>query len=162
VTAVGGPKLSGLGATQAQWDAHHKAGSGSAARGTSYGPAIALVGGAIDQFTQVNLENGRVVSWDMAFTDGTTIASAESQVRAQLPADTRQTASRRATFGSSPDTCEIVAFESHTLTTALGAGRGTVGVTLYQIGTKGQESPSIEVVDRATVQVPARPTTAGC
>ena len=37
----------------------------------------------------------------------------------------------------------------------LGAGLGTVGVTWYQVNVTGQRSPSITVVDRAEVQVPA-------
>jgi hypothetical protein len=161
-TAAVGPKLDGVGATTAQWNARHASGGGSAAHGPSYGPAVPMKGGAIDTYTDVTTTDGRVVGWTMAFADGTTIGAAEADVRAQLPDDTRQTASRRARFGSSSDTCEIVSYESQKLKKALGAGRSTVGVTLYQIGVNGKRSPSIEVVDRAIVQVPARGTTTGC
>jgi hypothetical protein len=161
-TAAVGPKLAGVGATTAQWNARHPSGSGSAAHGVSYGPVVPMKSGAIDTYTEVTTTDDRVVGWTMAFADGTTIGAAEAEVRAQLPDDTRQTASRRATFGSSSDTCEIVSFESQKLKQALGARRSTVGVTLYQIGVHGKRSPSIEVVDRAIVQVPARGTKTGC
>jgi len=123
---------------------------------------VPFKGGAIDQFTAVTVAAGRIAGWKMAFPDGTTIARAEQQVRAQLPADARQTASRRATFPHSSDTCEIVSFESRSLKSVLGAGLGTVGVTLYQVNVTGQRSPSITVVDRAEVQVPALGTGARC
>jgi hypothetical protein len=116
----------------------------------------------IDEFTAIRPENGRIVGWNMAFRDGTTITTAEQQVRAELPADARQTASRRATFRHSPDTCEIVSFQSRSLTKVLGPGSGTAGVKLYQIGVTGERSPSIQVIDKAVIQVPAFAASSGC
>ncbi len=160
--ASAGPALSGLGATRAQWESRHGAPTGGTG-GPSYGPQIPFAQGKVEQFTAVKVEKGRIVGWHMAFRDGTAIGSSEQQVYAQLPSDARQTASRRATFTGSTDTCEIVTFESATLTTVLGADHATVGVTLFQVGVTGQGSPSIQVVDRAIVTVPAPPpTTAPC
>jgi len=157
-----GPKLSGLGATLSEWNAHHQRSTGQAADATGYGPSIPLKTGSIDEFTALTVVGGRVTGWKMAFKDGTTIASAEEEVRTQLPADTRQTASRRGTYGHSSDTCEIVSFESEDLAKVLGSGQGTAGVILHQVGVSGLGSPSIAVVDRAVVQVPALPATASC
>jgi hypothetical protein len=159
---VTGPKLAGLGATQREWDTHHQAASGHPASGSSYGPSVPFSGGTIDQFTAVTVADDRIVGWTMAFPDGTSIASAEQQVRAQLPSDSRQTASRRGTYPHSTNTCEIVSFESRSLGLVLGSRRGTAGVMLHQVSVTGQGSPSIAVVDRATVRVPALPDTAGC
>jgi hypothetical protein len=142
--------------------AHHQAAPGHTASGSSYGPSVPFSGGTIDQYTAVAVADGRIVGWTMAFPDGTSIASAEQQVRAQLPADARQTASRRATYPHSTDTCEIVAFESRSLGLVLGSHRGTAAVTLHQLSVTGQGSPSIAVVDRATIRVPALPAGAGC
>ena len=160
--ASAGPSLSGLGATTAEWDAHHGRATTGSPGGPSYGPQIPFGRGKVEQFTAVKVDNGRITGWHMAFRDGTAIASSEQQVYAQLPADARQTASRRSTFTGSTDTCEIVTFESATLTKVLGAGNGTVGVTLFQVGLTGKGSPSIQVVDRAIVTVPAPPLTARC
>jgi hypothetical protein len=157
-----GPALNGLGATTAEWDAHHARATTSSPGGPSYGPQIPFAAGEVEQFTAVKITDGRIAGWHMAFRDGTSIANVEHQVYAQLPADSRQTASRRATFTGSTDICEMVAFESATLTKVLGAADGTVGVTLFQVGITGKGSPSIEVVDRAIVTVPAPAVTAAC
>jgi hypothetical protein len=157
-----GPSLSGLGATTAAWDAHHARATTSSPGGPSYGPPIPFASGEVEQFTAVKISDGRITGWHMAFRDGTTIANAEQQLYAQLPADARQTASRRSTFTGSTDICEMVAYESASLAKALGPGDGTMGVTIFQVGLSGLGSPSIQVVDRAIVTVPAPPPPAHC
>jgi hypothetical protein len=157
-----GLSLTGLGATTAAWDAHHGRASNGSPGGPSYGPEIPFASGEIEQFTAVKTIAGRISGWHMAFRDGTAIAAAEQQLYAQLPADARQTASRRSTFTGSTDICEMVSYESASLAKALGPGHGTMGVTIFQVGLTGKGSPSIQVVDRAIVTVPAPPTTARC
>jgi hypothetical protein len=157
-----GPALTGLGATRAAWDAHHARAATSSPGGPSYGPEVPFASGEVEQFTAVKIAGGRIRGWHMAFRDGTAIANAEQQLYAQLPADARQTASRRSTFTGSTDICEMVSYESASLSKALGAGNGTMGVTIFQVGLTGKGSPSIQVVDRAIVSVPAPPLSAHC
>lgn len=157
-----GPALSGLGATTAEWTAHHGRATTSSPDGPSYGPSIPFASGEVEQFTAVKITSGRITGWHMAFRDGTSIANVEQQVYAQLPADARQTASRRSTFTGSTDICEMVAFESASLSKVLGTADGTAGVTLFQVAINGKGSPGIQVVDRAIVTVPAPPVTAHC
>jgi hypothetical protein len=160
--ASAGPSLTGLGATTAAWNAHHDRATTSSPGGPSYGPEIPFAAGQVEQFTAVQITGGRITGWHMAFRDGTAIANAEQQLYAQLPADARQTASRRSTFTGGTDICEMVSYESASLTKALGAGHGTMGVTIFQVGLTGKGSPSIQVVDRAIVTVPAPPSSAHC
>jgi len=135
-----GTVAAGLGATEAQWSAAH---GGSGRTGTGVRDSAAVTRG------------GRVVGWTMTFSSGTSIATALTQVDAQLPPDARQTASHRATFPHSSDICEMVTFESASLGTTLGASRDTVGVVLDELGADGKGSTSIAVVDHATIRVPA-------
>ena len=142
-----GTAAAGLGATVAQWSAAH---GGSGRSGTGVRDSAPVTRG------------GRVVGWTMTFSSGTSIATALTQVDAQLPSDARQTASHRATFPRSSDICEIVTFESASLRTTLGASRDTAGVTLDEVGADGMGSTSIAVVDHATIRVPAAAAGARC
>lgn len=78
--------LSGYGATQAAWNADHTEDSNFAAS-TSYDPTSGLGNGYTDKYTSVLWIDGRALSYQIGFPDGTSISSAVSTVMHEFPGD---------------------------------------------------------------------------
>ena len=140
-----------LGATTAAWDAGHPQGSNA----TSFGPKVKVHGAEVDQYHSVSTANGRITGWQMYFPQSTRLGAAESMVRAQLPADSRQTASWRGSFAGG-GYCEFVNYASASLATNLGTtstaeGGSNIGVKLFDSAANGAKKASIAHVNSAVV-----------
>ena len=102
-TVGGGPKLSGLGATQTEWNTHHERGSGHPAS-DSYGPSSRSLQGGSDRSVHRGHRRGRTGSRGGRWRSRTPAPrSPEPNNRCvQLPADARQTASDGPPFPTVP------------------------------------------------------------
>lgn len=145
------PHAAGLGATTSTWDAAHPQGSDA----TSFGPVVTVNGKDTDQFRSVSTSNGRITGWQMAFPSSTRLGAAEAMVRAQLPADSRQTASWRGSFAGG-GFCEFVNYSSADLaanlgTTSTSVGGSNIGVKFFDVAANGAKRPAIIHVNSAVV-----------
>lgn len=124
--------LTGFGATQAAWDAHHTADTGVQASG-SYNPDPALPktkdGAVNDAYVAVTTDGGRVDAYFLRFTARST-ADALAKVEAELPPDATLTAPV-VTSGLVDSKCLILTATSPTIGKALGGADGSrVGIEL--------------------------------
>jgi hypothetical protein len=87
--------LTGYGATNSAWEAHHKADTASGfTKGSAYDPNPALVRGGDprfqDKYYAVEHDGGRVDQYQMRFPPGTTVDKAKREVLAsEFPSDAR-------------------------------------------------------------------------
>ena len=123
---------------------------------SGYGQSVPRANGSIPQYTDVTQRDGRVVSMRLNLPEGTHLASAESEVRDNLPTDARQAASWRGSFAGKPVAyCEFVNYQSAALAHSFGVAppRGStanIGTSFYeQTGTR--HSSSIVMVNTAEV-----------
>ena len=126
-TTVGGPAASGLtgfGATTAAWDAHHPSGG--------------------VQYSAVMKMGGRIISYDIALPEGTTLAAAEEFVLSQLPPDTKQTAAFAATTSGNKQSCLLLNYQSTTLAGLLGSApfNDTLGAAGAYLETRSASAPA--------------------
>ncbi len=134
---------------------------------SGYGSTVARGSGSVPQFTDVHQLNGRVVSMRLNLPSGTRLATAEAQVRAQLPSDSRQTASWRGAFPGSPLTyCEFVNYQSAALAHSLGIPPPTgqaanIGTSLYN-HTGTTHTTSIARVNTADISTAANVVGKAC
>jgi hypothetical protein len=128
---------------------------------SGYGSSVSRGDGSVPQYTDVRQRDGRVVSMRINLPSGTHLAGAESEVRANLPADARQSASWRGSFAGNPPTyCEVVNYQSAGLARLFGVAppRGSsanIGTSFYeQTGTR--HSSSIVTVNTADISTTPR------
>lgn len=105
--------LTGLGATSAAWNSHHRA-DPRFARGSSYDPEHDLVAREGERFDDryygVTRMGGKVMLYNMRFPPGTTIAEARQEImRSEFPKDTRVSSFRELS------TCALMTVESKAL-----------------------------------------------
>ena len=123
---------------------------------SGYGNPVSRGDSSVPQYTDVEQQDGRVVSMRLNLPSGTDLADAERDVRANLPTDARQAASWRGEFTGEPATyCEFVNYQSAALANFLGVPTPTgtsanIGTSFYeQTGT--QHSTSIVKVNTADI-----------
>jgi hypothetical protein len=111
--------LTGYGATNAAWKAHHKADTSSGfIKGSAYDPDPALVRGGdprdSDKYYAVQHEGGRIGQYQMRFPPGTDVAEAQRQVLAsEFPSDAHGTL-------RTLDSCAIMNVKSAKVRKAIG------------------------------------------
>ncbi|HEY5024866.1 MAG TPA: hypothetical protein VII76_07805 [Acidimicrobiales bacterium] len=76
--------LTGFGATIAAWNNAHTQ-AASYAGLPAYGPVVSTPQGRIPQYSEVQLESGRVSQYLEVLPNGTSLATAEKAARANLP-----------------------------------------------------------------------------
>lgn len=160
------PGVAVLGAPFSVWVRGHPAVSAGGESG--YGDVVTVDGQSVPQITGVKQLEGRVVSLHLAMPDGTRLGRAEALVRAQLPADARQTASWRGTFPGTPTSyCEFVDYQSTRLATSLGvpppAGSApNIGTSLYERAGGRSGTSSIAKVNQADISTAANVLGTSC
>lgn len=125
-TTAAAKDLTGFGATQGAWDAHHTADSGKTAAGF-YNPDPALPkttdGQINDDYSAVTADNGRVDAYFRAFTARPT-AAALQLVKAELPADA-VLSKPVVTTGATGSKCLILTATSQAVGKVLGGANGS-------------------------------------
>jgi hypothetical protein len=160
------PGVAVLGASFAVWVRAHPAVTAGGESG--YGNVVNLNGQSVPEFTDVRQLNRRVISMHLTLPASTHLAVAEGVVRAQLPADARQTASWRGVFsGSPPAYCEFVNYQSVTLARFLGiapppSSTANIGTSLYDRTRDRSGSSSIATVNSAVVSTAANVVGQAC
>lgn len=126
LTAAASDGLTGFGATQQAWDAHHTADADKMASGV-YNPDPALPktkdGQVNDEYSGVTADGGRVDSYFRAFTARSTDA-ALALVKAELPPDA-VLSKPVVTTGVVDSKCLILSATSPTLGKVLGGANGS-------------------------------------
>ena len=114
--------LTGLGATDAAWNAHHPAVHGVGASERTYGAFVPIPGapyGGDFQWSSVNHYAGRITGYVYSLPEGTSEATAEQAVMAQLPPDATTTLFTLQHDGMG-GTCAVWDLRSPTLVPLLG------------------------------------------
>lgn len=117
--------LTGFGATQQAWDAHHTADPDKTAAGVyNQDPALPKTkdGQVNDDYVGVTADGGRVDSYNLVFT-ARPVAAALAAVKAELPADATLT-KPVVTAGLVDSKCLILTATSATVGKALGGASG--------------------------------------
>jgi hypothetical protein len=172
-TTVIGNNLTGLGATTAQWNAHHTvAPGGPIPEGgfepdTVYGPFIPAPGGGENEWTAVNDADGRVVDWDQALPEGTNELTALDDVLRELPADAKSMSAQTVFSASGSIACLQVNLTSAMLNAALGPkpigdSGGDIGIELFTTTASGDVTYEVKNIDTATVSIAWNQISNGC
>ncbi len=124
-TNDGSATVTGFGATDADWNAHHTADS-RGCPGCLYNLSAVTPGN--DEYFGVAHDGGRVTGYTLELPVGTSISAAKQRVKAELPADAI------VLWTTKRDTCEQMVLQSPALGAALeslGDKTGQVYVELY-------------------------------
>jgi hypothetical protein len=148
--------LAGLGATLSNWDTVH---GPSSSNGSAFGTSVVTGEGTRPKYRSVTQANGHIAGWVMAFPAGTTLLTAEREVRLDLPPDAQQTSSARETTAAGAATsCEVVTFQSVELAFAFRGkpplGTGKFAVSFFDVQPNGTISTSYAKVNQAVVADP--------
>lgn len=111
--SVAAPALSGFGATDAEWNATHTDDLTAKVRGVAYDHDPTFGGGVSDKYLEVQHENGRVLAYTLNFHHGTSLATAQREAAAELPADAATV------WSATKDGCQQTEMTSKTLGLAL-------------------------------------------
>lgn len=137
------PELTGFGAAESAWNAHHDKSSSTTAGCTGvfscYGAYVETPAGARPQFTHVSSSHDRIIGLTYNMPVNTAEATAMEKVKALLPADAKVTTT--GTLGSPPDTCLAWNLRSakmaEALPSSIGNKEGNVGVIFSTLGPTG-------------------------
>ena len=140
-TASPGTDLTGLGATDAAWNAHHVEAKGLAP-GSTYGAFVPSSRGGEYQWTHVSQAGRRITGFTYTMPEGTSEAAAKQEVMAQLPSDSTTTwfTVQQDRIG---DSCGLWNLRSQILARVLGAPpvgdtNGDIGILLSTTGVDSQ------------------------
>jgi hypothetical protein len=157
-TAVGAD-LTALGATVAQWDAHHQQ-DPKAEKGSAFLPHYPVG----DAYGAVNVTDGRIDGYDLGFAEGTPLAGAENLLLQQLPADTKLKGSFMAKTSDGTGSCLILNYQSATLAAVFGANdpSGAASGSLETINADLSQTVNDENIDAGEIDDTEAPSTITC
>jgi hypothetical protein len=156
-------ELTGFGATEASWNAHHKkvtpkVGKGlgaCAAPSTCYGPTITTPLGDRPQFLFVDRSDGHIIGFTYSLPTNTSEAQAKREVRSVVPSDAKPT--RSGMQGTAPVTCFTWILRSAKLARALparlGMTKGEIGVAFSSVDHNGYVRYNPKNVNEASLTI---------
>jgi hypothetical protein len=154
--------LTGLGATKAEWAKTHHSDKSNCPGHSCFGYAIPGFGANGYQYSPMSYQDGRVIGWQGAFLNKTTIAEAEALVRKQLPSDI-QVVSFTTSSG-----CAYWNLQSPTIARVLGSTAaggdttGVIGVEFEYLSADGTNSYNPKNVNSDTVGIASLVAGSGC
>jgi hypothetical protein len=147
------PALTGIGATDADWEDNHEP-DPEFAEGSAYDPDPSLVAPGADptfssRYYLVSHSGGRIESYEMRFAPGTSIDEAKADTLAEFPDDAKVDWFRTVPASGVAGACAQMQVSSATLTSALGRGP-TAGLVEFSSG-EAANSYNPEAVSTATL-----------